>query len=107
MQRIRKDDVVQVLCGKDRGRTGRVLKLFPAEGKCLVEGVARVKKHQKATQTGGPAGIVEKSMKIDLSNVMPLDPKTKKPTRVRNVVDSDHKVRQSTSGSSLETALKN
>lgn len=81
--RIRKDDIVYVISGKDKGRTGRVLQVFPKEGKCIVEKVGIVKRHQKAKQAGQPAGIIEKGMKIALSKVMPFDSHAKKPSRVR------------------------
>lgn len=106
MKRIRKDDMVQVITGKYKGRAGRVMKVFEDENKCIVEGVGLVKKHQKATQAGGPAGIIEKNAKIDLSNVMPLDAKTKKPTRVRFETKDGTKVRLSTAGSEIDTAAK-
>lgn len=93
MARVRKDDFVEVISGKDKGRTGKVLKIFPAEDKCLVEKVAVAKRHQKARQAGAPAGIIEKAMKIHLCKVMPLDPKSKKPSRVRMVTKGDKKVR--------------
>lgn len=95
MRSIRKDDLVQIMAGKDRGRQGRILRVFPKEGKAIVEGAAVSKRHQKASQTGGPAGIVEKSMKIHLSNLMPIDPKSSKPTRVRFSKKDDTKLRMS------------
>jgi large subunit ribosomal protein L24 len=106
MQRVRKDDLVQIMCGKDRGRSGKVLRVFPKQGKCIVEGVGVVKRHQKATQAGGPAGIVEKNMKINLSNVMPIDSKTKKPTRIRSKVVEGKRARTSTSGADVDSAAK-
>lgn len=107
MRRVKKDDLVQVMAGKDRGRSGKVLRVFPSEGTCIVEGVGTVKKHQKATQSGGPAGIVEKNMRIDLSNVMPIDAKTKKPTRVKVAADSSgNRVRQSVASNEIDTAAK-
>lgn len=101
MNKIRKNDLVQVISGKDKGRSGKVLEVFPKEGKCIVEGVNRVKRHQKATQTGGPAGIVEKSLKIHLSKVMLIDPKDGKPSRVRIEVRDGKKVRVFTRSGNL------
>ncbi len=88
--KIKKGDLVQVLTGKDKGKEGLVLKVFPDTKKVLVEGVSIAKKHQKATQTQAPA-IVEKSLPIDVSNVALLDPKDKKPTRIGYKVLKDGK----------------
>src|SRR4051794_32241819 len=94
MARIRKGDFVEVIAGKDKGRTGKILKVFPTEEKCLVEKVGIAKKHQKPRPGGGPSGIIEKATKIYLCKVMLLDPKTKKPSRVRFIVKDGKKVRQ-------------
>ena len=86
--RIRKDDQVIVTRGKDRGKTGRVLRTEPKRRRVYVEGLNVVKRHQrprsvKDTQRGGEAGgIIEKEGPIDVSNVMLLDPQDNKPTRV-------------------------
>jgi large subunit ribosomal protein L24 len=86
--RIRKDDHVMVIGGKDKGKTGRVLRTEPAKGRVYVEHLNVVKRHQrprslKDTQRGGEAGgIIEKEGPIDVSNVMLLDPQDNKPTRV-------------------------
>jgi large subunit ribosomal protein L24 len=86
--RIRKDDHVVVVGGKDRGKTGRVLRTEPKRRRVYVEGLNIVKRHQrprsvKDTQRGGQAGgIIEKEGPIDVSNVMLLDPQDNKPTRV-------------------------
>ena len=86
--RIRTDDQVMVIGGKDRGKTGRVLRTEPANGRVYVEGLNMVKRHQrprsvkdtqKSAQTGG---IIEKEGPIHVSNVMLLDPTDNKPTRV-------------------------
>ena len=87
--RIRKDDNVIVTGGKDRGKTGRVLRTDPKRGKVFVEGLNIVKRHQrptsvKETQKGTQVGgIVEKEGPIHISNVMLVDPSNNKPTRVR------------------------
>jgi large subunit ribosomal protein L24 len=86
--RIRKDDNVLIKAGKDRGKTGRVLRTEPKRGRVFIEGLNIVKRHQRATSVkdssrGGEAGgIIEKEGPIDVSNVMLLDPKDNKPTRV-------------------------
>lgn len=93
MARVKKDDMVQVISGKDKGRTGKVLRVFPKADMCLVEKIAVAKRHQKAKPQGGPSGIVEKTMKIHLSKVMPFDAKASKPSRVRMKVEGDKKTR--------------
>jgi large subunit ribosomal protein L24 len=86
--RIRKDDHVVVTRGKDRGKTGRVIRTEPKRRRLYVEGLNIVKRHQrprsvKDTTRGGEAGgIIEKEGPIDVSNVMLLDPQDNKPTRV-------------------------
>jgi large subunit ribosomal protein L24 len=86
--KIRKDDTVLVISGKDKGKTGRVLRTEPARQRVFVEGLNMVKRHQrprsiKDTQKGGQAGgIIEKEGPIHVSNVMLVDPSDNKPTRV-------------------------
>ena len=86
--RIRKDDTVVVTGGKDRGKTGRVLRTDPQKRRVYVEGLNIVKRHQrprsvKDTQKGAQTGgIIEKEGPIHVSNVMLLDPTDNKPTRV-------------------------
>jgi large subunit ribosomal protein L24 len=86
--KIRKDDTVLVTAGKDRGKTGRVLRTEPGRRRLYVEGLNMVKRHQrprsiKDTQKGAEAGgIIDKEGPIDVSNVMLLDPSDNKPTRV-------------------------
>lgn len=96
--RIRTDDMVKVIGGKDSGKTGRVLRTDPKRQFVYVEGVNTVKRHekarptqdaQKATQQLG--GIVEKEGPIHVSNVMALDPKDNKPTRVGMRLDKGGK----------------
>jgi large subunit ribosomal protein L24 len=86
--KIRKDDNVVVTGGKDRGKTGRVLRTEPSKRRVYVEGLNIIKRHErprtvKDTQRGGQAGgIIEKEGPIHVSNVMLLDPTDNKPTRV-------------------------
>ena len=85
MARIKKGDQVIVIAGKDKGKTGRVLKVMPDVDRVVVEGVQRVTKHVKAGQTAQGArtgGIETVEAPIHISNVMPIDPKAKKRTRV-------------------------
>ena len=89
---IKKNDMVKVLAGKDRGKSGKVLKVFPKDDKVIVEGINVAKKHQKQTQTK-EAGIVEKAMPIHISNVKALNPKTNEPTSFRMKVQEGKRVR--------------
>ncbi len=95
MARIRKDDTVIVISGKDKGKTGRVLRVDPAKQKVFVEGLNIVKRHirpqqvrdaQRAEQVGG---VIEREGPIHVSNVMLVDPKENKPTRVGIERDPD------------------
>ena len=89
--RIKKDDEVVVISGRDKGARGRVLKVLRDKDKVIVEGVGRVKKHQKPNQQNPQGGIIEKDSPIHVSKVMLLDPETQKPTRVRMGTDADGK----------------
>jgi large subunit ribosomal protein L24 len=92
MRRIRKDDQVQVMAGKDAGKTGRVVKLFEDRDRVLVEGVNYVKKHQRIqSQRGGAqeGGIIETEAPVHLSNVLPVCPSCGKATRVGYVYESE------------------
>lgn len=83
--RIRKGDQVEVVAGKDKGRQGQVLAVFPKDRRVIVEGVNRVTRHTKVEQTQRGArsgGIVHQDAPIDASNVMVVDPDDDKPTRV-------------------------
>ena len=80
--KIKKGDMVKVITGADRGKTAKILKVFPELNKVLVEGISMRKKHIRARQGGQKGQVIEKAMPIALSNVMVLDPKTNKPTRV-------------------------
>ena len=85
--RIRRDDNVIVTAGKDKGKTGRVIRTEPGRRRVYVEGLNMVKRHQrprsiKDAQKGEAGGIFEKEGPIDVSNVMLLDPQDNKPTRV-------------------------
>ncbi len=78
---IRKDDQVKVIAGKEKGKMGRVLRVLPKAGRVLVEKVNFVKRHTRPSQTS-KGGILEKEAPIAISNVMPICPSCKEPTRV-------------------------
>ena len=79
---IKKDDTVKVIAGESRGEEGKVLEVYPAKNKALVEGVNIVKRHTKPNATHPNGGIVEQEAAIHLSNLMLVDPKTGDATRV-------------------------
>lgn len=80
--KIRKNDNVMVITGNDRGKTGKVLKVFPAISKVIVEGINIRKRHTKPSRKNPQGGILEKEAPIHVSNVMLIDPKTNEPTRL-------------------------
>lgn len=91
--KIKKGDEVIVVCGKDKGRRGEVLKAIPKERRILIKGVNVVKRHTKPTQSS-PGGIIDKELTIHVSNVSLIDPKDGKPTRVGyKTLDDGRKVR--------------
>ncbi len=80
--RIRRNDQVIVISGDDRGKKGRVLKVFAEKERVIVEGVSLIKRHTRPSQRNPQGGIIEKEAAIHVSNVMLLDPKQGVPTRV-------------------------
>ncbi|MDZ4382498.1 MAG: 50S ribosomal protein L24 [Parvibaculum sp.] len=91
--KIKKGDKVVVLTGKDKGKKGDVVAVFPKENKALVQGVNMAKRHEKPSQTSA-GGIVSREAKVHLSNIAIQDPKTGKPTRVGfKTLDDGRKVR--------------
>ena len=80
--KIKKNDFVVVTAGNDRGKRGKVLKVFPEKLRIIVEGVNFIKRHTRPTQTRPQGGIVTREGSIHVSNVMLIDPKSGKPTRV-------------------------
>jgi large subunit ribosomal protein L24 len=90
---VKKGDKVMVISGKDKGKTGNILAAFPKQSRVLVEGVNIVKKHAKPSQENPQGGILSQEAPIHVSNVMPIDPKSGKPTRVGYTVENGKKVR--------------
>lgn len=91
--KIRKGDTVTVVTGRDRGRTGEVLRVVPAQRRVVVQGVNMVKRHTKPSPAS-PGGVIEKEATIDISNVALVDPGDGKPTRVGfRVLEDGRKVR--------------
>lgn len=91
---VKRGDTVKVLSGKDKGKEGKILTAMPDEGKVIVEGVAMVKKHQKARMQGQESGIIHMEAPIDASNVLRVCSKCGKATRTGvKVLENGSKVR--------------
>jgi large subunit ribosomal protein L24 len=80
--RLRKNDTVMVIKGRDRGKTGKVLRVLPAQGRVVVERLNMVKRHTKPRGAASPGGIVEKEAPLSISNVMVLCDRCNKPVRI-------------------------
>lgn len=80
--RLRKNDTVQVISGEFKGKTGKIVKVFPEKVRALVEGINIVKRHTKPNRKTQQGGIVQKEAPLHLSNLMLVCPKTGKPTRI-------------------------
>jgi large subunit ribosomal protein L24 len=89
---IKKGDMVKVLAGENRGDTGRVLEVDREKNRAIVEGLNLNKKHSKPTTANPQGGIVEKEGPIHISNLMLIDPKSGKPTRVGRKADKSGKL---------------
>ncbi len=82
MLRVKKNDTVKIMAGKDKGKTGDVITLLPTENKVLVKGIALVTKHMKARRQGESPRIVKQESYINLSNVMPVCRSCSQPCRI-------------------------
>src|SRR5271165_2624974 len=92
--RIRKGDTVEVISGADKGKRGEVLRVAPKDGRAVVQGVAIAHRHTKPRGMSQPGGIVDREASVHLSNLMLVDPKSEKRTRVGfRVLEDGHKVR--------------
>ena len=87
--RIKKGDKVQIRSGKDKGKTGKVLFVYPKRSRALVEGINMVKKHMRKSQQNPQGGIVSQESTIHLSKLSLLDPVSNKPTRIKVLVAQD------------------
>lgn len=92
---IKTGDKVRVISGKDKGKEGTVTKTIASKDRVIVEGINKVKKHQKASQANPQGGIVDTEAPIHVSNVMLIDPSTNEPTRIGIKVEDRKKVRYS------------
>jgi large subunit ribosomal protein L24 len=106
--RLRKGDLVVVISGKNKGKQGKVARILAETDRVVVEGVNLVKRHMRPTPKNPQGGILEKEAPLHACKVMPVDPKTGKPTRVRFTTDAKgHKVRVAVkSGDELPTPAR-
>ena len=86
--KVKKDDQVVVIAGRDKGKRGRVLAVAPVRGKVKVEGAGMIKRHQKPAGNRG-GGIIDREAWLDISNVQLIDPQSGNPTRVAYLIDDD------------------
>jgi large subunit ribosomal protein L24 len=91
--KLKKGDSVVVITGRDKGKTGEVLRVLPADSRVIVQGINVAKRHARP-RMGDPGGIIEKELTIHISNVAHIDPRSSKPTRIgyKNL-DDGRKVR--------------
>jgi large subunit ribosomal protein L24 len=87
--KIRKNDMVMVITGRDRGKTGKVLRVIPGRGRLLVERLNMVKRHTKPRGAASPGGIVEREASLDISNVMVMCDRCNAPVRIRIKSNAD------------------
>ena len=85
--KIKKNDIVVVLAGTSKGKEGKVIKVYPATNKAIVEGVNMVAKHTKPNTANPQGGIIKQEASINISNLMLVDPKSGKPTRIGRIRD--------------------
>ncbi|MCQ2181437.1 MAG: 50S ribosomal protein L24 [Bacteroidales bacterium] len=90
---IKKGDTVYVNAGNDKGKTGKVLSVAPAEDRAIVEGINMVSKHTKPNSKAPQGGIIKQEAPIHISNLNLIDPQSGKPTRVGYRMDGDKKIR--------------
>ena len=91
--RIKKNDNVIVITGKDKGKTGKIARVLPSENKIIIEGINVRKVRRRARREGQQGEVLEVSMPVHVSNVQLVDPKTKKPTRIGLKIIGGKKVR--------------
>ena len=85
--KIKRNDIVVVLAGNARGKEGKVIKIFPSQNRAIVESVNMVSKHTKPNAANPQGGIIKQHATINISNLMLVDPKSGKPTRIGRKID--------------------
>ncbi|OGW47010.1 MAG: 50S ribosomal protein L24 [Nitrospirae bacterium RBG_13_41_22] len=81
---VKKNDTVLVIAGREKGKKGRVLSVYPSKGRLLIEKINMIRKHMKPTRKYAQGGIIEKEAPLHISNIMLICPKCNKPTRISN-----------------------
>jgi large subunit ribosomal protein L24 len=105
MNRLKVGDLVQVMRGKDKGKKGKITKILAEDDKVVVEGVNTVTRHSRPTPRNQQGGKITKDAPIHASKVMPIDPESGKPTRVRiKKAEDGTKTRVAKSGATITTA---
>jgi large subunit ribosomal protein L24 len=92
--KIHKNDNVMIISGNDKGKSGKVLKVFPSKSRIIVEGINIRKRHTKPNQKNPQGGILEKEASIHVSNVLLIDPKSNQPTRLGTQIILDEKTKK-------------
>jgi len=92
---VKRDDLVQVIAGKDKGKQGKVIKVLRSENRVIVEGVNMITKHLRPSNANPEGGVIRTEGKIHASNVMLVDPKTNEPTKTRIEIQDGKKIRVS------------
>lgn len=87
--KLKKGDKVMVMVGKDRGKVASITRVLPGKMRVLLDGVNMAKRHRRATRAGGKGQIIDMPLPVHASNVMLVDPKTGKPTRIKIVRDAN------------------
>jgi large subunit ribosomal protein L24 len=101
--KLRKNDQVVIIAGRDKGKRGRVLAVAPTRGRVKVEGAGMIKRHQKPAGNRG-GGIIDRESWLDISNVQIVDPQSGKPSRVGYQIEGDTKTRvAAASGHAIES----
>ncbi|ANZ57933.1 50S ribosomal protein L24 [Fructilactobacillus lindneri] len=90
---LKTGDKVRVIAGKDKGKDGKIIKAIAADNRVVVEGINKVKKHQKASQANPQGNVSDVEAPINASNVMLIDPSTNEPTRISMEVKDGKKIR--------------
>jgi large subunit ribosomal protein L24 len=102
MNRLKVGDLVQVISGKDKGKQGKITKILAEDGKVVVEGINTVTRHTRPTPRNQQGGKITKDAPLYASKVMPIDPETGKPTRVRiKTAEDKTKTRVAKSGATI------
>jgi len=103
MHRLKVGDLVQVVAGKDKGKRGRVTRILSADQRVVVEGLNKVVRHTRPNQRNTEGGRIPVEAPLHISNVMPIDSGSDRPTRVKAAIGENHdKRRVATSGADLE-----